>query len=518
MMTGSGVILGTAAYMSPEQAKGRLADRRSDVWAFGCVLYEMLTGQRAFSGKDATDVIAAIVRAEPDWTALPANAPAPIRRLLRRCLEKDRQRRLADAADADWRSTMRWQLHRSRRSRWRRPGASRRSRSRPWSLARQSLRSSGGFSRGMRRPGRAAVAVWHRAAARAADEESTRPAHLALSPDGRHLVYISTFGAGGGQLAVRDIDQVEPRLIDGVTNAREAFLFHDSRWIGFFDGDELKKVSMTGGRRSRSARSRGLRAARAGTTTTSSCSPERFDHWALACVGDGCRQADGTDDPDPAQHEGDHLYHRCCPAAAVCCSRSRPSAENAQVAVLDLKTGQRKILIRGGSDAKYVDVSNTPPRSETQALARQRISCMFSAGTLRGVGFDLAKLEVLGEPVRSSTTCWSADPVRPTMPSRSRARSSMHRVGPTRKGRRGRSCGSTGRGTKSRSKRRCEHTALRVWRRTVQRIVVDIKDRQNDLWIWDLARQTLTRLTLDDGSYPSGHLTAGASCTHVAHA
>ena len=99
-MTHAGMIFGTAAYMSPEQAKGRPADKRSDIWAFGCVLFEMLTGKRPFDGADVSDTLAAVLRAEPDWNALPANTPRPIRTLLRRCLEKDRKRRLADAADA----------------------------------------------------------------------------------------------------------------------------------------------------------------------------------------------------------------------------------------------------------------------------------------------------------------------------------------------------------------------------------------------------------------------------------
>src|SRR5262245_33243367 len=99
-MTRIGVILGTAAYMSPEQAKGQTVDKRSDIWAFGCVLYEMLTGKRVFSGDDVSETLAAVLRADPDWRALPADAPASIRRLLHRCLEKDRKRRLADVADA----------------------------------------------------------------------------------------------------------------------------------------------------------------------------------------------------------------------------------------------------------------------------------------------------------------------------------------------------------------------------------------------------------------------------------
>src|SRR5438093_12176460 len=95
-MTRMGVILGTAAYMSPEQAKGGAADKRSDVWAFGCVLYEMLTGARAFPGDDVSDTLAAVLRGEPTWDALPAKTPSPIRRRLRRCLEKNRRQRIAD--------------------------------------------------------------------------------------------------------------------------------------------------------------------------------------------------------------------------------------------------------------------------------------------------------------------------------------------------------------------------------------------------------------------------------------
>jgi eukaryotic-like serine/threonine-protein kinase len=99
-MTRMGVILGTAAYMSPEQAKGRPVDKRADIWAFGCVIYEMLTGRRAFAGEDIADTLAFIITKEPDWRPLPPATPPAIHKLLRRCLEKDRRRRLADVADA----------------------------------------------------------------------------------------------------------------------------------------------------------------------------------------------------------------------------------------------------------------------------------------------------------------------------------------------------------------------------------------------------------------------------------
>jgi serine/threonine protein kinase len=99
-MTRAGVILGTAAYMSPEQARGRPVDRRTDTWAFGCILYELLAGRRTFAGDTASDSMAAILKQEPDWAALPAETPAAIRNLLRRCLQKDRDRRLQSIGDA----------------------------------------------------------------------------------------------------------------------------------------------------------------------------------------------------------------------------------------------------------------------------------------------------------------------------------------------------------------------------------------------------------------------------------
>lgn len=97
--TMQGVILGTAAYMSPEQARGKSVDKRTDIWAFGCVLYELLTGKQAFHGEDVTDILAAVVRMEPDWHSLPPATPAKIRNLLRRCLQKDKTRRMRDAGD-----------------------------------------------------------------------------------------------------------------------------------------------------------------------------------------------------------------------------------------------------------------------------------------------------------------------------------------------------------------------------------------------------------------------------------
>jgi serine/threonine protein kinase len=109
------VILGTAAYMSPEQAAGRPSIGGTDLWAFGVVLFEMLTGRQLFDGESVSHVIAAVLKDDPDWSALPAGTPAVVTKLLRRCIEKDRRKRLADAATARLDVTMRWPLRRRRR-------------------------------------------------------------------------------------------------------------------------------------------------------------------------------------------------------------------------------------------------------------------------------------------------------------------------------------------------------------------------------------------------------------------
>jgi serine/threonine protein kinase len=113
MATQAGILLGTAAYMAPEQAKGKPVDRRADIWAFGCVLYEMLTGKQAFTGETVTDTLAAVLTKDPDWSQLPSHTPARVRVLLQRCLQKD-----AKASPSHWRCT-----HLARRSSLRRAGA-----------------------------------------------------------------------------------------------------------------------------------------------------------------------------------------------------------------------------------------------------------------------------------------------------------------------------------------------------------------------------------------------------------
>jgi hypothetical protein len=243
-MTQAGMILGTAAYMSPEQAKGRAADRRSDVWAFGVLLCEMLTGQRAFKGEDVSDTLAAILRSEPDWTALPAATPQLIRRLLRRCLEKDRKRRLDSAAAArleidealaapsvvDGAAAQPAPVPRSTWSRavaWAAVGA-----------------LATGLSLGFLYLRQAPIERLLRYTV-AAPENSTVHS-FALSPDGRYITIAAAVN-GTRQLWLRPLDALQAQPIPGTEDATFPFWSPNSRDIGFFAHGRLKRIAARGG-------------------------------------------------------------------------------------------------------------------------------------------------------------------------------------------------------------------------------------------------------------------------------
>jgi serine/threonine protein kinase/Tol biopolymer transport system component len=242
-LTGIGVILGTAAYMSPEQAKGRTADNRSDIWAFGCVLYEMLTGRRAFEGEDVSDTLAAILRGAPDWAALPADTPTLIRALLRRCLERDRNRRLADASTAIFvidecaSASDRKSLASSGRNRWLWPGVA-------TALAAALL----------------TLAIVHfretpPAPPRLMRLQVTMPDGViplrgaVLSPDGHAMAFPSVGTDGIRRLWVRSLDSTDARLLPGTEGifGTRPFWSPDSRFLAFEDAGKLKKLDVAGG-------------------------------------------------------------------------------------------------------------------------------------------------------------------------------------------------------------------------------------------------------------------------------
>ena len=241
--TMEGVVLGTAPYMSPEQARGQPTDKRTDIWAFGCVLYEMLAGRNPFAGATLTDTLAAIVEREPDWGALPAATPSSVQRLLRRCLEKDSKRRLHDIADA------RLELDEpiaagpatllKARARW--------IGSPLWiALALASVAIA------------AVVGLWifaNRAPATAPPArlsvftpgQITPQLSATISPDGTQLAFVSTDASGKSMLWVRPLSALDARALPGTENAAHPFWSPDGRYLGFQAAGKIKTVDAAGG-------------------------------------------------------------------------------------------------------------------------------------------------------------------------------------------------------------------------------------------------------------------------------
>jgi len=257
VMTQLGMILGTAAYMSPEQARGKPVDKRADIWAFGCVLYEMVTGTRAFGGAEVSDTLAAILRADPDWSALPTTSPPALPKMLARCLDKDPKKRLADMAD------VRFEIDEALRPPTTRNGvapmalvAPRWQRALPWAAASALA------------VGLAAVlllwAPWRKTsppplrvtAELGADaslfitEGSTTPMGTAavVSRDGSLIAFVARPQSGGApRLYVRRLAQLTATVLPDTEGAAGPFFSPDSQWLGFFASGSLKKVAITGG-------------------------------------------------------------------------------------------------------------------------------------------------------------------------------------------------------------------------------------------------------------------------------
>ena len=256
--TQAGIILGTVAYMSPEQARGRSVDKRSDIWAFGAVLFEMLTATRAFPGDDVTDTIVSVVSRDPDWSALPSGIPAGVHRLLHRCLEKDPKRRLDSAAavrieiddalttapaGATGTATPALSLAPANRS----------ARVLPWAVAAAAIAVAGVLAaRGTVRDKPAPVYASLEAPADyvLGEDDAIAPlptrTPIVFTPDGRALV-IQAGRANKPQLFLRSLDRPDARPIPGTEDARVPFVSPDGKWVAFWTANEIRKVPLEGG-------------------------------------------------------------------------------------------------------------------------------------------------------------------------------------------------------------------------------------------------------------------------------
>jgi hypothetical protein len=246
LMTGVGVLLGTAAYMSPEQASGKAVDRRSDLWAFGVVLYEMLTGRRLFDGETVSHVLASVLKDAPDWTALPATTPTPVRRLLRRCLEKDRKRRTESAADARLEIEEALAASDAPAAPPTTPAPLRgvlRHATLAWSVAALFvlMTSVVGFLYVRAAPPPTRVIRYA-----LAPPEHSSVHSFALSPDGRYLIMAAAVNSKR-QLWLRALDALQAEAMPGTEDAVYPFWSPDGRYIGFFAQGTLKKIAVSGG-------------------------------------------------------------------------------------------------------------------------------------------------------------------------------------------------------------------------------------------------------------------------------
>jgi serine/threonine-protein kinase len=385
--TQAGIILGTAAYMSPEQARGKSVDKRADIWAFGCVVFEMVTGRRAFDGDDVSTMLAAVLKTDPDWQLLPPDTPPGFRRLLVRCLDKDPKDRVQAMGDA--RIEIRDLLH----------GALETSAAKPIALVHPPWRRAVPLvAAALITATVSGAIVWFAGRSTVAQPRVSRlhitpPSAAALSlntvgrdiaitPDGSRIVYL---GANGTTLFVRPLDRLEPISLARGEALRDPFVSPDGQWVGFFDGPQtLKKVAITGGPAVPVA---ALDANERGATWA----PDGTIIFATLSGTTGLRRinADGGEPavltrPDRERGEANHFWPEVLPdgrGILYTITAAAGGLDAASIAVLDVRSGRSTIVLRGGSGAQYA------PSGQLVYEA---------AGTLRAVRFDVTHLSVVG--------------------------------------------------------------------------------------------------------------------------
>ncbi|MDA2934472.1 serine/threonine-protein kinase [Acidobacteria bacterium AH-259-D05] len=382
-MTRAGVILGTAAYMSPEHAKGKPVDKRADVFAFGAVLYELLTGKRAFQGETITETIAAVLMGHPDWEALPENIPWNIRTLLRRCLQKDPDERLRDIWDVriELQEVLAEPITPSligvgsvaQPPLWRRAI--------PWSVTVVALAVVAGAIWSLTRPVSRPITRF------LITPESTVPLanvvsnDLAVSPDGSSIVYLASSGAGT-QLYVRRLDEITATPIAGTEGSfGQPFFSPDGKSVAFFTFDQLKRVSLLGGGAISVCNTvLGGVSGSWGPDDMIVFSDASYSLYRVSVAG-GEPQILAV--PDQEKGEIYYRHPEILPGGKAVLFTVWGNGAF-QTRVLSLETGDQKIVIEGGRQAHYLP---------TGYLVYER------AGNLTTVPFDLERLEISGNAV-----------------------------------------------------------------------------------------------------------------------
>ena len=360
--TRMGVILGTAGYMSPEQAKGRAADKRSDVWAFGCVLFELLTGKRAFEGEDITETLAAIVRGEPDWAALPAGLPAPVRELVERCLIKNRNERLADMSVVRYLlsdRTISGSMTASASASSVAPPMSNRSRGLGWpvvaGLVAISILGTAGAMQLMKPAvaGSVAGALTRLSIPLPEGDQLAfaSQAPITISPDGSTIVYAAIRG-GTSMLFSRALSESEPRAIVGTEGAKSPFFSPDGRWIGFFAQGKLKKVTTDGGASQVIADAADARGGAWSTRDVIYFAPVNTSPILGVSASSGAVTPATT--LDQARGEISHVWPHVTSdgSTLLFTARSGPGNDERRIVAVNLSNSERRDLVQGGASPR----------------------------------------------------------------------------------------------------------------------------------------------------------------------
>jgi serine/threonine-protein kinase len=494
-----GMILGTAAYMSPEQARGRAVDRRADVWAFGAVLFEMLAGRRAFEGDDVSDVLASVLKSDPDWSGLPADVPAPVRRLLRRCLEKDPKKRLRDigegmlqldeglATGSSSSSSMPAATIASghalpARSWWRRGAPL---------LATAVVTAAVVAPLAMlRRPAQAPPAVvrmLHTPPDATPLLSSQTQRDLAISPDGRTLAYATAAEGRRGVLYLRRLDRLEGTPLRGADAAVAPFFSPDSQWVGFVNQgaqEQIRKVPVLGGP---SVLVTTANSIVLGATWMNDGIVFGTRVGPLQVVADGGGAATAVTALDGAAGEVAHVWPAAVRDTTVVLftvisddnTGGNTGSANTTLAAVDRASGRVVRLGLAGAHPRFVPTGHLVYATVDGALH----AVAFDPGRLAISGTPVPVLEGVGIKVSGAANFdvsanghlvhAGASAIMPprTLVWVDRAGRETAIAAPTR-----------------------NYFYARV-SPDGSRISLDVRDEQRDLWIWDVRRETLSRLT-----------------------
>ena len=390
-MTQAGVILGTAAYMSPEQARGKEVDKRADIWAFGVILFEMLSGRQLYDGETTTDVLAAVVTRDPDWNQLPAEVTPEVRRLLHRCLERDVRRRLRDAGDAlldlDPASTTTTTTATAAAA-GAPPAASGASRGRRVYAAAAGLAlvaAAIGFVAGKREPASSPQAAPVVRRLQIADAYFDQNSNAAISPDGQRIIYYDT-RKSPPRLVLRPLDTFEQTPVhEGGFNP---FFAPDGQSFGFFSDKKLWVASIAGGTPRTLCTSDGFATGWWGEDDTivfsTDFEPDQEKEGLMRIAAQG-GEPQWLSTVDRSRSERLHAYPQVLPGGKhVLFTVVR--ADGWEVDVVPLAGGERRAILQNAARGRYVPSGHLLYVDPAQ-------------DALMAVAFDLQRLEVRGSPV-----------------------------------------------------------------------------------------------------------------------